>query len=58
VLALYGKKGIDCPILRRTILSYALACKTDKEAAKFIETRRAEDPALVEELEDSLKYDK
>ncbi len=58
VLGLYGKKGIDGPILRRTIVSYALACKNDKEAAKFIDARKAEDPALVEELEDSLKYDK
>ena len=35
VLALYGKKGFDAPIMQRAILRYGLSCK-DQTATKFM----------------------
>jgi hypothetical protein len=58
VLAVYGKKGYSGPIIRRTIVRYALCCKDSKEATHFIEARRKDDPELVKDEEESLKYDK
>jgi hypothetical protein len=58
VLGVYGKKGYNGPIMRKTIVRYALSCKDDKDAARFIEARRKDDPELVKDEEESLKYDK
>jgi hypothetical protein len=57
VLALYGKKGFDAPIVRQAILRYALSCpKTDTAAATFVAERRKQDPELVKDAEDALKF--
>ena len=57
VLALYGRKGFDAPIMQRAILRYALSC--DDEAAKrFVADRRKAEPDLVKEVEESLQFDK
>ncbi len=58
VLGVYGKKGFDGPILRQAIVRYALACKDDKEATKFVQARRKDSPELVQDVEESMKYDK
>jgi hypothetical protein len=57
VLGLYGKKGFDAPIVRQAILRYALSCpKTDTAAATFVAERRKQDPELVKDAEDALKF--
>jgi hypothetical protein len=57
VLALYGKKGFDAPILRQAIIRYALSCpKSDKEVAAFLAERRKQDPDLVKDAEDALQF--
>jgi hypothetical protein len=57
VLALYGKKGFDAPILRQAILRYALSCpKSDKEVAAFLEDRRKQDPDAVKDADDALQF--
>jgi hypothetical protein len=57
VLALYGKKGFDAPIMQRAIVRYGLSCK-DETAAKFIAERRRSEPELVKEVEESLQFEK
>jgi hypothetical protein len=57
VLALYAKKGFDAPIVRQAILRYALSCpKTDTAAAAFVAERRKQDPELVKDAEDALRF--
>jgi hypothetical protein len=57
VLALYGKKGYDAPLMQRAILRYALSCK-DESASAFLTERRRQEPEVVKEVEDSLRFDK
>jgi hypothetical protein len=57
VLALYGKKSHDAPLMRRTILRYALSCPKP-EASRFLTERRKQDPEAVRDVEESLQYDK
>ena len=57
VLALYGKKGFDAPIMQRAIVRYGLSCK-DETAKKFIAERSRAEPELVKEVEDSLQFEK
>jgi hypothetical protein len=58
VLGVYGKKGYNGPIMRRTIVRYALCCKDNKDAAQFLEARRKDDPEIVKDEEEALKFDK
>ena len=58
IVALYGKKGFDAPIMQRAIVRYALSCKDDEAAKKFTAERRRYEPDLVKEVEDSLQYEK
>jgi hypothetical protein len=57
VLALYGTKGFDAPIMQRAIVRYGLSCK-DETAKKFIAERSRAEPELVKEVEDSLQFEK
>jgi hypothetical protein len=57
VLALYGKKGYDSPIVQRAIVRYALSCKGDNAAASFLADRRRQEPDLVKEVEESLQFE-
>ena len=48
---------IDAPIVRQAILRYALSCpKTDPAAATFVAERRKQDPELVKDAEDALRF--
>jgi hypothetical protein len=58
VLALYGKKGYDAPIVQRTILRYALCCTEDSAVRQFLAERRRTEPELVKEVEESLAIEK
>ena len=54
VLAQYGRPTHDTPIVRRTIIRYALCCP-QPEARQFIAELRRRDPGLVRELEEGLE---
>ena len=54
VLAQYGRPTHDTPIVRRTIIRYALCCP-QPEARQFIANLRRLDPELVRELEEGLE---
>jgi hypothetical protein len=57
VLALYGKKTHDAPIMRRAILRYAMSCP--KPATKtFVDARRRDDPTAVRDVEEALQAEK
>ncbi|HZT82967.1 MAG TPA: hypothetical protein VFA26_22245 [Gemmataceae bacterium] len=57
VLALYGQKGFDAPIMKRTIVRYAIACPRP-EAQRFVQERRQQEPDLVRDVEESLQFDR
>ena len=58
VLSVYGKKGYDAPIMQRAVVRYALTCKGNDEAARFLTERRRAEPELVREVEESLEFEK
>ncbi len=58
ILALYGKKGYDAPLMQRAIVRYALSCKDDASARAFLDERRRADPELVKDVEESLQFEK
>lgn len=58
VLALYGKKGFDAPLMKRTIVRYALSCNGDPTARDFVEARRREDAEMVKGVEEELQFEK
>jgi hypothetical protein len=58
ILGLYGKKGFDAPLMKRTIVRYALCCKDDAAARAFVEERRREDADLVKGVEEELQFEK
>jgi hypothetical protein len=57
VLALYGKKSHDAPMMRRAIVRYALSCPR-AEAARLVTAVRQQDPEMVKEIEESLQFEK
>jgi hypothetical protein len=58
VLAVYGRKGYDAPIMKRAILRYALSCRPTRESNDFLAKRRADEPDLVKEVQESLRLEK
>lgn len=54
VLAQYGKPTHAAPIVKRSIVRYALTCPTD-EAKQFIADLRQSEPKLVGDVEEMLK---
>jgi hypothetical protein len=58
ILALYGKKGYDAPLMQRAIVRYALSCKDDAGARAFLDERRRAEPDLIKEVEESLQFEK
>jgi hypothetical protein len=58
ILGLYGKKGFDAPLMKRTLVRYALCCKDDASARAFVEDRRREDAELVKGVEEELQFEK
>jgi hypothetical protein len=53
ILALWDRKSHDLPIIRRTILRYALSCPMPAAKA-FLNGRRATDPQSVKDVEELL----
>jgi hypothetical protein len=54
VLAQYGKPSHNAPIIKRTIIRYALCCPLP-EARQFVDNVRRQDPNTVRDLEEGLK---
>lgn len=57
VLGQYGKKTHDAPMVRRAIVRYALSCPLP-EAKLFVERLRCTDRQLVQDVEESLQFEK
>jgi hypothetical protein len=57
VISQYGKQTHAAPLVKNSILRYALCCP-DEDAVAFIKTVRAADPSAVKEIEESLEFDK
>jgi hypothetical protein len=59
VLALYGRKSHDAPIMRRAILRYALSCPRP-EARRFLDElkKSAKERELLADVEESLQFEK
>jgi hypothetical protein len=58
VLALYGKKGHESPLMKNAIIRYALCCTPTKESQAFVAARRAAEPDTVKDVEEGLKFEK
>jgi hypothetical protein len=57
VLAQYGKKSHAAPIMRRTIVRYALTCPRP-EAARFLAEVRKQDPEIIADVKEALEFEK
>jgi hypothetical protein len=57
VLALYGKKGYDAPLMQRALVRYALTCSRP-EAKKFADDLRRTDPELYRDVAEALEFEK
>jgi hypothetical protein len=56
ILELQNKKSHDIPIIRRSILRFALSCP-DKKATAFVDQCRKRDPEMVKDTEELLKLE-
>jgi hypothetical protein len=57
VLALYGKKGYDAPLMQQALLRYALTCN-DAASRAFLEERRRLEPDVVRDVEEQMRLEK
>jgi hypothetical protein len=57
ILGLYGKPGYTAPIIKRSILRYAVTCPL-AQAKNFVEAVRQKEPALIQEIEQDLQEEK
>jgi hypothetical protein len=57
VLSQYGKQSHAAPLVKNSILRYAISCP-DADAAAFMKAVRASEPAAVKEVEESLEFEK
>jgi hypothetical protein len=56
VIDLFDKKSSNSSYIRKSVLRYALQCKSERAVA-FVKAQRARDKDWVEEIEDSLKME-
>jgi len=57
ILALYGKKGYNAPIMKGALIRYALSCPQDAAVAQFLAERRKDEPDIVKDTEEQLRLD-
>jgi hypothetical protein len=58
VLGLFGRPGFDVPIIKRSILRFALSCPSNNEpASQFVAARKKEDAQYVEEVSELLRLE-
>lgn len=59
IISLYGQKSHTIPIVKRSIVRFALSVPTDNAKAQaFLKERRAEDPERVKEIEQLLELER
>jgi hypothetical protein len=57
ILAQYSQPTHAAPLVKNSILRYALTCP-DSDAAAFVKAVRASEPALLREVEESLEFER
>jgi hypothetical protein len=58
VLGLFGRKDFDAPIIKRSILRFALSCPPGtKTSEAFVAARKKEDAQYVEEVSELLRLE-
>jgi hypothetical protein len=57
VLGLQKKPAYEIPIVRRSVLYFALSCKGNAAAARYVEGQRKKDPRAVSDAEELLKLE-
>ncbi len=59
IISLYGQKSHNIPIVKRSIIRFALSAPADNMAAlAFLKERRAEDPERVKDIEQLLELER
>lgn len=57
VIALYGAKGLDSPLMKRSILRYALSGPQTPEVKAFLAERRKAEPDTVSDVAEGLRLE-
>jgi hypothetical protein len=57
ILALFGKKGYNTPIMKGAVIRYALSCPRDAAVAQFLADRRKDEPDILKDCEEQLRPD-
>jgi hypothetical protein len=57
VLGLRKKPAYEIPIVRRAVLRFALSCKGNAAAARYVEGQRKKDAQAVSDAEELLKLE-
>ena len=57
VLGLQKSKAFEIPIVRRSVLRFALSCKGDKAAVRYVAEQRKKDAQMVADIEELLKLE-
>ena len=58
VVKLHGRKGVDSPLMQKAIIRYALCATATKESRDFLTKCRKDDAETVQDVEESLKFEK
>lgn len=58
IVGFYGEKSHNIPIVKRSIIRFALCDPKNAKAAEFLKQRRAEDPDRVKEIEQLLELER
>jgi len=58
ILKVYGTRGYDAPLVKRAIVRYALCSPQTAEVKTFIAQRWKVEKELIEDVKESLKYEK
>jgi hypothetical protein len=57
IVSQYGKPSHSAPLVRRSILRYALCCP-EPVANEFVNARRKVEPSVVKEVEESIEFER
>src|SRR5262249_40908154 len=56
VIGMFGQKSFDTPVIRKSILRYALQCPTNT-AKRFVKEQQARDPEWVNDTRELLELE-
>ena len=57
IVELYSKPGYDIPIVRRSIMRFALSNTSQAKAGSFVTEQRKKDPQMIADIEELLKLE-